>query len=109
MLGGIFARLLPIVTFSLWPNAYSYAYYISPSYMWAWRWYEYTWFSLADDGMTGVMRMATLTGYSPPSGRSVEGISLALIAGFGMLILLFSTSMLASCAILRHEGFTHRR
>jgi len=109
MLGGIFARCLPIATFSLWPNFYSDAYYIPAAYIWAWRWHEYTWFSLADDGMTGVMRMAGLLGYFPADDRSVEGISLALIAGFGMLILLFSTSMLASCAILRHEGFTHRR
>ncbi len=109
MLGGIFVRFLPIVTFSLWPNVYSSAYYIPASYIWAWRWLEYTWFSLADDGMTGVMRMAGLTGYFPADDRSVEGIPLALIAGFGMLILLFALSMITSWVILRLEGFNRAR
>jgi hypothetical protein len=105
LLFGLIARTAPVIYYSTWPNEYSSQYYIAESEIWAWRWYEYTWFSLADGGTTAIMRMIVTPGWFDQYGRSPEGIFTALAAGFGLLALLFMGAMFVSWLVLIARGF----
>jgi hypothetical protein len=99
---GFFVRFFPIVVFTLWPSSYP-EYSIFYGANWAIRWFDYTWFSLADGGTTAILRMVVAPGFFYQ--RDATSIPSALFAGFGLLGLLVIGSIAVGWIALRINRF----
>jgi hypothetical protein len=105
LLCGLCVRFFPVICFTLWPNDYWPGSPLPP--LWAWRWYNYSWFALADGGTTGLMRIVSMSAVLYGI-RPAEAAGLALVVSFGMLTLLFIGAMLTGWLVLNHNGFSSR-
>lgn len=89
-------RLAPVFIFTLFPD-YPYA----GGYI-VWRWYEYTWFSFADGGATGILRAGII--WDPYPTMTIYPTLLAFWAAILMYIAYLVFAFLISNFLLRRQG-----
>jgi hypothetical protein len=93
-----FVRLIPVCLFSIFPD------YPSASGKVYWRWFEYTTFSLADGGNTGILRSVDYFRHHHDPNTMTQSVLLAFWAAIIMYIAYLVFAFLISHFLLRRQG-----